>query len=65
MKKLQSLTDQLFLIIRSQQPGPLPQIESSKLSSGFWSVRCQQHVHTRQFCRNRQNRDRRMNGIPP
>ena len=65
MKQFQSLTDHMFLLIRNQQPGPRPQIESSKHSSGFWCIQCQQPGHTRQFCRNEPNRDQMMNDNAP
>ena len=57
IKQMQSLTDQMSLMIRSQQPGlpPLNIQESSKHSSRFWCVQCQQPDHTRQFCKNRSN----------
>ena len=40
MKQLQSLTNHMSLMIGSQQPGPPPQIESDKHSSGFWYIQC-------------------------
>ena len=64
IKQIQSLTDRMSLMIRIQQHGPPPQIESDKHLSGFCCVQCQQPSHTRQFCRNGQNRDQRMNGNP-
>lgn len=70
MKQFQSLTEQMSLLIKSQQPGPPPQIESGNHSSRFWCTQCQQHGHTRQFCRNGPNRDQNTNqgnnrGPPP
>ena len=65
MKQFQSLTDQMSLLIENQQPSPPPHIESGNHSSGFWCTQCQQHGHTRQFCRNGPNRDQRMNGNGP
>ena len=38
MKQFQSLIDQMSLLIMSQQPGPPPQIESGKHSSGLWCI---------------------------
>ena len=61
MKQFQNLTDQMALLIKNQQPGTPPQIESDNHSSRFSCTQCQQHAHTRQFCRNWPNRDQRMN----
>ena len=65
MKQFQSLTDQTSLLIKSQHPGLSPQIESGKHSLGFLCDQCQQFGHTRQFYKNEQNRDQRMNDNPP
>ena len=65
IKQMQSLMDQLSLMIRSQQYGPPLQVESGKHASEFWCIWCQQPGHTRQFCRNRQIRDKKMNDNPP
>ena len=62
---MQSLTDQISLMIRSQQPGPPPPVESGRHASGLWCVQCGQPEHIRQFCRIGQNRDQRNNGGPP
>ena len=62
---MQSLTDQMSLIIKSQQSGPLPPGESDRHASGLWCVQYSQPGHTRQFCRSEQNRDQRGNGGPP
>ena len=65
IKQMQSLTDQMSLMIKSQQPGPPPPIESGRHTSGLWCVQCGQPDHTRQFCRSGQHRDQRGNGGPP
>ena len=62
MKQMQSLTDQLALIIRSQQPGPPPQVESGRHATGMWCMQCKQPGHTSQYCQNRQNQNQRNNG---
>lgn len=64
MKQLQSLTDQLALVIRSQQPRPPPQAESRRHATRMWCVQCKQHGHTSQYCKTRQNQDERNNGAP-
>ena len=65
IKQMQSLTDQMSLMIKSQQPGPPPPIGSGRHTSGLWCVQCGQPDHTRQFCRSGQHRDQRGNGGPP
>ena len=55
----------MSLLIKNQQLGPPPQIESGNHSSRFWCTQCQQYGHTRQFCRNGLNRDQRMNANGP
>ena len=65
MKQMQSLTDQMSLMIRSQQRGPPPPVELGRHASGLWCVQCGQPGHTKQFCRVGQNRDKRMIGGPP
>ena len=52
IKQIQSLTDQMSLVIKSQQPGPPPPVESGRHASGLCCVQCGQPGHTRQFCRN-------------
>ena len=52
-------------MIKNQQPGPPPPVESGRYASGLWCVQCGQSDHTRQFCRIGQNHDQRMNGGPP
>ena len=42
IKQIQSLTDQMSLMIQSQQPGPPPSVESGRYSSGLWCVQCGQ-----------------------
>ena len=61
LKQFQNLMNQMALLIKNQQPGPPPQIESVNYSSEFWCTECQQHGHTPQFCRNGPNRDKKMN----
>ena len=51
MKQMQSLTDQMSLMIRIQQPGPPPPVESGRHASGLWCVQCGQPGYTKQFCR--------------
>ena len=51
IKQMQNLTDQMSLVIKSQQPGPPPLVESGRHSSRLWCVQCGQPGHTRQFCR--------------
>ena len=58
--QMQSVTDHISLMIRSQQLGPPPHVESGRHASRLWCVQCGQPDHTRQFCRNGQNRDQRM-----
>ena len=65
IKQVQSLTYQMSLMIKSQQPGPLSPIESERHSSGLWCVQCGQPGHIRQFCRSGQNCDQRKHGGPP
>ena len=65
IKQMQSLTDQMSLMIKSQQPGPPPPVESGRHASGLCHVQCVQPGHTRQFCRSGQNHDQRENGGPP
>ena len=65
IKQMQSLTDQMSLMINSQQPGPPPPVESGRHASGLWCVQCGQPGHTHQFCRSGQNRDQRGNMSPP
>ena len=65
MKQMQSLTDQMSLMIRSQQPGPPPLVESGRHASGLWCVQCGQPGHSKQFCRVVQNQDQRMASGPP
>jgi hypothetical protein len=66
IKQMQSLMDQMSLMIRSQQPSPPPLVESGRHPSRLWCVRYGQHGHTKQFCQVRQNRDQRNNGgLPP
>ena len=38
MKQMQNLTDQMSLMIRSQQHGPPPPVESGRHASGLWCV---------------------------
>ena len=64
-KQIQNLIDHMSLMIRSQQHGPPPQVESGRHASGLWCVQCGQPGHNHQFCRSGQNRDKRMNGGPP
>ena len=61
MKQMQSLTYQLALVIRSQQPGPPPQ---GRHTTGMWCIQCKQPKHTSQCCQNRQNLNQRNNGGP-
>ena len=65
MKQMQSLTDQMSLMIRSQQPSPPPPVELGRHALGLWCVQCGQPGHSKQFCRVRQNRDQRMVSGPP
>ena len=65
MKQMQSPSDQMSLMIRSQQPGSPPPLESGRHASGLWCVQCGQPGHIKQFCRVGQNCDRRMIGGPP
>ena len=51
MKQMQSLTNHMSLMIRSQQPGLPPLVELGRHASGMWCVQCGQHGHTNQFCR--------------
>ena len=62
MKQMHSLTDQLALVIRSQQPGPPPQVESGRHATGMWCIKCKQPDHTSQYCQNRQSQNQRNNG---
>ena len=64
IKQMQSLTDQISLMIKNQQPATPPPVESGRHVSGLWCVQCGQPGHTRQFCRSGQNRDQRGNGGP-
>ena len=36
LKEFKNLTDQMAFLLKNQQPGPPPQIESGNHSSGFW-----------------------------
>lgn len=65
MKQIQSLIDQMSLMIRSQQPSLPPPVESGRHMSELWCVQCGQLGHTKQFCRTRQNRNERSIGNPP
>ena len=65
IKQMQSLTDQMSLMIKSKKPDPLPPVESGRHASGLWCVQCGQPGHTRQFCRSGQYRDQRGNDGPP
>ena len=65
IKQMQSLTDQMSLMIKSQQSGPPSLVESEWHVSGLWCVQCGQPGHTCQFCRSGQNRDQRRKGGPP
>ena len=65
IKQMQSFTDQMSLVIKGQQPGPPPPVESGRHSSKLWYVQYGQPGHTRQFCRSGQNRDQRENRGPP
>ena len=47
IEQMQSLTDQMSLIIKSQQPGPLPPVELDIYASELWCVQCGQPGHTR------------------
>ena len=57
IKQMQSLTDQMPLMIKNQHPKPPPPIESGRHTSGLWCIQCGQPGHTHQFCRFGQNRD--------
>ena len=59
MKQMQSLTDQLALVIRSQQPGLPPQVKSGRHATRMWCIQCKQPGHTRQYCKNMQNQNQR------
>ena len=63
--QMQNLTDMMSLMIRSQQPGPLPPVELGRHALGVWCVQSGQPGHTKQFCRVAQNRDQRMIDGPP
>ena len=65
IKQMQSLTDQMSLMIKSQQPGPPPPIELGRHSSGLWCVQCNQLGHTSQYCKVERNRDPQKNNGPP
>ena len=65
IKHMHNLTDQMSLMIRSQQPGPPPPVESGKHASRMWCIQCGQPGHTRQFCTTGQYRDQRLIGGPP
>ena len=54
---MQSLTDQLALVIQSQHPGHPPQVESKRHATGMWCMQCKQPGHTSQYCQNRQNHE--------
>ena len=62
MKQMHSLTDQLALVIRSQQSGPPPQVESGRRATGMWCTECKQPGHMSQYCQNRHNQNQRNNG---
>ena len=62
MKQMQSLTDQLALVIRSQQPGPPLQVELGRHATRKWCIQCKQPGHTSQYRQNRQNQNQRNNG---
>ena len=64
-KQMQSFTDHMSLTIRNHQLSLSPQVDSGKHVSRFWCVQCQQPGHTRQFCKNGQNCNQRLNGNPP
>ena len=57
MKQMQSLTDHLPLIIRSQQSRPPPQVQSGRPATGMWCIQCKQPGHTSQYYQNRQNKN--------
>ena len=61
MKQMQSFTDQLALVIRNQQSGPPPQVESGTHATGMWCMQCKQPSHTSQYCQNRQNQNQKNN----
>jgi hypothetical protein len=65
IKHIQSLIDQMSLMIRSQQPDPPSSVESGMHVLILWCVQCGQPRYTRQFCRAGQNRDQRNNGGRP
>lgn len=51
MKQIQNLTDQMTLMVRSQQPNMPPSpVKSGRHASGLWCVQCGSG-HTKQFCR--------------
>ena len=56
---MQSLTNQIYLMIKSQQPGRPPPIESGRHALGLRCIQCGQPGHTRQFCKNGQNSDKK------
>ena len=49
IKQMRSLTDQMSLMIKNQQRGPPPPVESGRHASGLWCVQCGQPGHTRHF----------------
>ena len=66
MKQIQSLTDQMTLMVRNQQPSLPSPVESGRHASGLWCVQCGQPRHTKQFCRMGVVRDQRGVGpLPP
>ena len=48
MKQMQSLTNQMALVIKSQQPRPPPQVESGRHTTGMWCTQSKQPGHTSQ-----------------
>ena len=47
MKQMQSLTDQMTLMVRNQQPSLPPPVESGRHALGLWCVQCGQPGHTK------------------
>lgn len=54
-QQMRAMTDQMALLLRSQNSNPLPPpIESGRHESGIWCSGCGQNGHSLQFCPNRQ-----------
>jgi hypothetical protein len=65
IKHMQSLTNHISLMIRSQHLGLPPSAKLGRHALELWCVQCGQRGYTKQFCNAGHNRDQKMNGGLP